>query len=358
MTDAVFPGATAGVWLRGRTAPFWSGHAGVRRQVPSSLPLSRDTPFDLSSVTKIVATTALTATLVERGWIDWDDSVRRFFPGYPHARIRLRHLLSHTAGFVWWEPYFEQIRARFPGVDLARVSVADRQAVMREIILQVKPEADVETKAVYSDVSMLLLGFVLEEAVSAPFDVAVRDFVWRPMGLGFEFRRVERDVRAGTDERYAATENCPWRGGVLQGQVHDDNCWAMGGYGGHSGAFGTVSDVLHFAERVSTGFYLPSTVRRMWRRVSSPAGCERALGWDTPSAAGSSVGQYFSPATVGHLGFTGTSLWIDPAAGVAVALLSNRVHPSRENIQIKAFRPRFHDAIREDLHENFGIMLG
>jgi CubicO group peptidase (beta-lactamase class C family) len=123
----------------------------------------------------------------------------------------------------------------------------------------------------------------------------------------------------------------------------------MGGYGGHAGAFGTIRDVLHFARGLMTGFLSSPVLDAAWTRVQNPPGCDRTLGWDTPSGPTSSAGGHFSEQSVGHLGFTGTSLWIDPKAQLAVVLLSNRVHPSRDNLKIRTFRPQFHDAIRMDL---------
>lgn len=168
------------------------------------------------------------------------------------------------------------------------------------------------------------------------------------------YARVDRSVEKGRLDLVAATEESVWRGGVLQGQVHDDNCWAMGGYGGHAGAFGSVQDVLHFSKMLMGGFLSRETLNVTWTRVSRPLGCERTLGWDTPSV-GSSAGQCFSKNSVGHLGYTGTSLWIDLDAELAVCLLTNRVHPIRENEKIKTFRPRFHDAIRIDFERKLSL---
>jgi CubicO group peptidase (beta-lactamase class C family) len=221
---------------------------------------------------------------------------------------------------------------------------------MRELVLAARPEVPPDTRTVYSDLSFLILGFVLEEILQLPLDEAVQRFVWKPMRLKAFFKRTDRSIDLGRLPDVAATENSQWRGGVLQGQVHDDNCWAMGGYGGHAGAFGTVEDVLRFARALAAGFLSPTTLKAQWTRVPQPPGCERTLGWDTPSQQGGepSASTAFSPLSVGHLGFTGTSLWIDPPAGVAVALLTNRVHPSRENILIRGFRPRFHQLIRQN----------
>ena len=136
---------------------------------------------------------------------------------------------------------------------------------------------------------------------------------------------------------------------MLQGQVHDDNCWAMGGYAGHAGVFGCAEDVLRFAARLLGGFFPKEILGALWTRVALPVGCERTLGWDTPSGLLSSAGKKASARMVGHLGFTGTSLWIDPVEGWAVTLLSNRVHPSRDNQKIRSFRPVFHDTLAEEL---------
>jgi len=346
----VAPGGVVGLWLRESPSQAYVLAHGDRRLTPSLLPMLPDTVFDLASLSKVLGTWALTARLIDRGWIRWTDRVKSFFPEYPHADIELRHLLAHTAGFPAWEPLWQRIRDRFTGVPLQNVGIRKRQALMRELVLSIRPEVPVDTRALYSDITFLLLGFVLEEVTGLPLDQAVRRWVWGPMGLSTAtYHRTDQSPREGMIEEAAATENCPWRGAVLQGQVHDDNCWAMGGYGGHAGAFGTIRDVLQFARALFEGFYSRETLRASWTRVDRPAGCERTLGWDTPSGPESSAGPLFSPSSVGHLGFTGTSLWIDPAAGVAVALLTNRVHPDRENIRIRQLRPKIHESIRLDL---------
>lgn len=364
LTEEVAPGFVVGLWQKKSPLQIQVAAMGHRRLIPAPLPLFVDTVFDLASLTKILGTATLTGVLVDRGWLSWDAAVVSFFPEYPYRDIRLKHLLSHTAGFVAWEPLWERLRDRFEPNPIYEVPIAERQKQMREIILSMPPLCPIETKALYSDISFLLLGFVLEELTGLPLDQAIYKWVWKPLGLEHTyFQRVTCSVTAFAESLQddpaapgvaapgvAATEDCPWRGAILEGQVHDDNCWAMGGYGGHAGAFGPIRDVLHFARGLMTGFISPKTLHEMWTRVSLPPGCERTLGWDTPSGGkGSSVGRFFSPHSVGHLGFTGTSLWIDPEAELAVALLSNRVHPSRENMKIRAFRTQFHEALRLDL---------
>ena len=346
----VAPGFVIGVWQKKDPDLFYLGAFGQRRWVPSSLPLSVDTVFDLASLTKVVATAPLAAVLVERGWLSWDTPVVSILPEFGSAEVEVRHLLSHSAGFVAWKPFWQTLRDQLaPGgraSELEKVDLRVRQALMRKLILSEIPGEKPGTRALYSDVSFLLLGFLLEELLGRPLhDAALRD-LWRPLGLmGFQFRPGHQP-----SEAIAATEQCPWRERVLQGEVHDDNCWAMGGVAGHAGVFGTAEDLLKYIRCLVLGRFLsPRVLSAMWTPVATPQGCGRTLGWDTPSQENSSAGRFFSRNSVGHLGFSGTSVWYDLDAELAVVLLSNRIHPSRENGKMKSFRPVFHDAVRTDL---------
>ncbi len=345
VSQEVAPGFVVGLWEKCVPHQIQVTAAGNRRILPSSLPMGVESVFDLASISKVIATATLAAVLVERRWLSWDTPVSALIDQYPYPEIRIKHLLSHTAGFTAWEPFWQKLRERFAPHPLNAVSVLARQRVMRELVFSVRPVHPSEVIAVYSDLSFLTLGFALEEATGLSLDQAVMRNVWIPMGItGAHYRGTRKD-----DERIVATENCPWRGTVLQGQVHDDNCWAMGGYGGHAGVFGSVRDVLYFAKRLVEGFLSPEVMTRIWSRTSLPKGCDRTMGWDTPSGDHPASGPLFSRHSIGHLGFTGTSLWIDPEAELAVALLSNRVHPTRENIKIREFRPKLHEAIRLDI---------
>lgn len=353
LTEGVAPGFSFGVWDRSRESVIQVGVLGKKRLALGSEQgeeLERDTFFDIASLTKIFATASLVALLVERRWIRWETRLVDLLPEYPDAEIRLFHLLSHTAGLPAWKPLWQQLQARFAPAPLYSVPVAVRQNEMRKFLVQIPREAPVGEKVVYSDITFLLLGFALEAVVQCSLPSAVQKFIWEPMGIkNAFFSKVTTSVEQGRHSNAAATEDCPWRGGVLQGQVHDDNAWAMGGYGGHAGVFTTSFELLKFAAQWILGFYSEQTQRAAWSRLSNPPQCEKTLGWDTPSEKNPSIGTYFSKNSVGHLGFTGTSLWIDPDAGLAVTLLSNRVHPSRENTRIREFRPRFHNALWEDL---------
>lgn len=361
LREGVFPGAVAGIWSRRDPDVLhfgWGGERRSRLKGLSSQPMERDTIFDLASVTKVFGTGALAMALIDRGWITWDTPVGSILADFRYEGITLRELAGHTSGLPAWLPFHERMREAFQTDELERIAVDERQSVMRELVCAVDLERAPRTKAVYSDVGFLLLGFCLEEVTGLPLDRAVERLLWKPMELSdgisrgpFFVRTVEPAFR-GRDESVAATEDCPWRRAVLQGQVHDDNCWAMGGYSGHAGAFGDARSLLRFGRKLLDGAFSPATTGEAWSRLTVPEGCERTPGWDTPSGDSPALGKIFSARSVGHLGYTGTSLWIDPENQVVVTLLTNRVHPSRENALIKPFRGRFHEALALDF---FGL---
>ncbi|MCM2324355.1 MAG: beta-lactamase family protein [Oligoflexia bacterium] len=340
IADGVAPGAVAGFWSAARPQTIEAVALGSRRKIPSEQPLTTETIFDLASVSKVMGTSALTAVLVDRGELAWSTRLDSILPGYPFPGIELRHLLSHTAGFIAWKPFWEELREAFGGRALHEIPVEQRQAEMRRRVFAVAPDVAPGLRCTYSDVSFLLLGFALEEVTGLPLDRAVVERVWKPMGLDTAFyRRVTQGVNEARLDHVAATEACLWRGGVLQGQVHDDNTWAMGGYAGHAGAFGGVRDVLQFARCLLSGFVSPRTLQESWTRVEKPAGCERTLGWDTPSGDAPAASRAFSPRSVGHLGFTGTSLWIDPEAGLAVTLSPSSRNSKPSSVVAMAAHP-------------------
>jgi CubicO group peptidase (beta-lactamase class C family) len=173
---------------------------------------------------------------------------------------------------------------------------------------------------------------------------------------GNDRKTLEKSVSGYSEEEFAATEDCPWRKKVLQGEVHDDNAWTLGGYSGHAGLFSTAEDVYVIANMLREhyfgmrqDFFMPETVREFFRRQNIVKGSDWALAWDTRALEGSSAGKYFSRDSVGHTGFTGTSIWMDLEKDVIAILLTNRVHPTRNNDKIKQFRPVFHDAVMEAL---------
>jgi len=206
----------------------------------------------------------------------------------------------------------------------------------------------VGSHVVYSDIGFMILEWLVEEICGKRFDRFVSATLYEPLGLGnLFFIDTEAGRKPGV---FAATEQCPWRQQLQSGQVHDENAYAAGGVQGHAGLFGAALDVHRLLSHLlssyhgqpSTPLFQPDMVQLFFRPL---AGSDKALGFDTPSLSGSSSGRFFSRNSVGHLGFTGTSFWMDLDRSIIVVLLTNRVHPTRDNEEIKAFRPLLHDAV-------------
>ena len=202
----------------------------------------------------------------------------------------------------------------------------------------------------YSDLGFMILAWVVEHLTQRRLDHFVFEEIFQPLGLNHLFftgKNIE-DKRGA----FAATENCPWRQKILEGQVHDENAYAVGGIEGHAGLFGTAGDInrllvellFTYHGRTNTGLFQKEPLHQFFKRLP---GTDKALGFDTPSRTGSSCGRSFSQNSVGHLGFTGTSFWMDLERSVIVILLTNRVHPTRDNERIKEFRPKLHDMVMD-----------
>ena len=314
------------------------------------------TRFDLASLTKALYTTAAAMLLVDDGRLDLEAPTAALLPEWgagARAGVSLRQLLHHEAGVPWWRPMYTDVCATPDGPRDAALLQAVRDAACALPL-----EAAPGESAVYSDPGFVLLELALERAAGEPLPALARDRLWLPLGadgLRFVDLKVpgERE-RALAGAPYAPTEDCPWRGRRLVAEVHDDNAHAMGGIAGHAGLFGTAQDVSALGAGLLAcldggGPLSAGVVRRFFTERGRADGTTRVLGWDTPTPGTSSAGRYVSPRAVGHLGFTGTSLWIDPAAGVVTVLLTNRVYYGRKDGRIRALRPRVHDAVYEAL---------
>lgn len=228
-----------------------------------------------------------------------------------------------------------------------------------EAIHRERPEADAGTRAVYSDLGFLLLGELVELLTHYTLAQCYQGCFVRPLRLratGFvDLAQLRRQTILPVEDAIAPTERCPWRRKILCGEVHDDNAWAIGGIAGHAGLFASAADVhailtmLRAGARGVEGPLSAHAVRTMWQRDEQVAESTWALGWDTPSPTGSSAGSRISRHAVGHLGFTGTSVWMDLDRDCHIVLLTNRVHPTRHNDRIQEIRPLVHDAVLEVL---------
>jgi CubicO group peptidase (beta-lactamase class C family) len=339
LADGVFPGAVLQIVVAGREV-FHEAYG--KADLQSGEAVTGETLFDLASLTKPLCTSLAVMRLVQRGIIALEtrlEDVLEEFSATAKAPITLRQLLSHRSGLPAWRPYFETLRDLPP----EQRAEALRQLLVSEPLLHAPDET-----AVYSDLDFMLLQMAVERLVAVGLDVWVEREIYAPLGIdGLCFTDV---FQPPPPRAFAATENCPWRGRVLKGHVHDDNAYAMGGVAGHAGLFGTARAVgkllaaMMCAEKGRPGAKLfdANLLRTFWTR---PTGGDWALGFDTPAAEGSSSGHFFDRRSVGHLGFTGTSFWLDRSRQISVVLLTNRVHPTRRNEKIKLFRPVIHDHI-------------
>jgi len=351
-----FPGAVVLVSHHGR--PVYHAAFGFRSREPEKTPMRPDTVFDLSSLTKPLATTTAFLLLVREGKVRIDDRVTRFFPNFGvHGKthVAFRNLLTHSSGLPAWRPFFKEVvRLEKEGRPNFVASHGAREMVY-EMINREKLEYETGTKSVYSDVGFMLLGELVETASGSSLDRFCRERVFRPLGLRstafVDLAQLRLRKLSPATDVIAPTERCPWRKRILCGEVHDDNAYAMGGVAGHAGLFSTATDVDALVSRLVACWkdqddFLPAALmRELWTRDTVTPGSTWALGWDTPSPKDSSAGERIGSPAVGHLGFTGTSIWIDLERDAHVVLLTNRVHPHRTNERIRDVRPRVHDAV-------------
>jgi CubicO group peptidase (beta-lactamase class C family) len=339
-----FPAAVCEV---GRAdGPVWTEAFGRLTYSSDSPETTRDTPFDLASLTKVIATTSIVMSLVRSGALRTDTVVSGVFPewlGTDRESITVAHLLDHSSGLP--------AHLRFPAFVIPQGLTTKDSA--RQWLLTIPLERPVGASAVYSDVGFMLLGFLLETVVGRGLDTQW-DLLW---ACRSDARGAAASLAygVGTAGRHsvAPTEFDAARGGLIQGTVHDENAAALGGVAAHAGLFGTASAVGTFAAWVLRSFHettwlaSPELMRTFATRRPVP-GSSRALGWDTMLPT-SSCGTRMSPTAIGHTGFTGTSLWIDWERDLYVVLLTNRVHPTRDNERFLPYRSRFHDAVVDDL---------
>jgi CubicO group peptidase (beta-lactamase class C family) len=308
--------------------------AGRHTYAPDSTPVTSDSIFDLASVSKVVGTTMMAIVLFERGKLDLDLAVAEIIPEFAAgSQIDFRMLLAHSSGLPAYIRLFEKAQSRAALLDLA---------------FRVPVEAQPGSRAQYSDIGFILLGVALERIAGESLDTFCQREVFDPLNMMDTCYNPEPAQR----NRIVPTiEDTSFRKRRIQGEVHDENAFVLGGVAGHAGIFSTAVDVAKFAECMLRGgapLVQPSTLQLFTRRQTTPSGTSRALGWDTPSFPSQS-GRYFSTRSFGHLGYTGTSLWIDPERDLSVAFLTNRVWPDCGSDRIRRFRPAIHDAIIEAL---------
>jgi serine-type D-Ala-D-Ala carboxypeptidase len=362
--EAVERGAIPGATLVVRKGDHiaFEGAFGHRSLQPELSPMRLDTVFDLSSLTKPLATTVAVMLLTRDGKMRLDERVTRFFHNFGvHGKghVTFRQLLAHCSGLAAWRAFYQQIAEVEKGGKVNFMASRGAKEFVYEEIHRDKPECPPGTKGLYSDLNFMLLGETVEQISGVGLNHFCRDKIFRPLGLRatdfIDISLVRTRRLEPVPEMFAPTSVCPLRKRLLVGEVDDENAFAMGGVAGHAGLFASVKEVDRIAHELlrcyagKSDLIPQKIVQEFWSRDKAVKDSTWALGWDSPSLEYSSSGHNFSPEAVGHLGFTGTSIWIEPARGIAVSLLTNRVHPRRDNQAIRELRPKIHDLVIEAL---------
>lgn len=348
VAEGVFPGAAIGV-VHNESATkkqhlFTFGSTDYTRHTK----VDTHTFYDLASLTKPLVTSLCILNLLKNKIVTMDDDLSSLLEveiDSDKRKISLFNLLNHSSGLLPYSRFF---------IELTPYELLQRKEIIKKLIISSELAAGVGTKQIYSDLGYILLGLIIEIKTGCPLNTYVEEVIYKPLGLRLE-KNLHFSGRAASPAavRYAPTEECAWRKRVIQGEVGDENSFALGGITGHAGLFGNIRGVLDLVtflldmvkgRRGHPQIDTPDLRRAVTRQSDQGTW---GLGFDTPSREGSSSGSYFSESSFGHLGFTGTSFWVDPVKDLGIVLLTNRVHPDRNNTKIKAFRPLFHDTVME-----------
>lgn len=333
--DGVYPGFVALVARKTVIALYEAG--GYAQLVPEVRPMTREAVFDLASITKPVCTAALTLKMVERGLLSLESPLSEFLDGWNRGwreNVRIKHLLTHSSGLPAWLPLYKTWKSK---------------SEFLNAITQLDCEYEPGSKIVYSDLGFMLLGFILETISGLSLDRLSKNEIFEPLKMSKTTFKPAGFLKA----KSVATENCPWRGRVLVGEVHDENAYALGGVAGHAGLFSTAYDLAVFSQMMLNGGCYGSvrilreeTVEKAVKVWVEDGSRRFGLGWAKP------VEWILPYDSYGHTGFTGTSIWISPKQNLFAILLTNRIHPSRNNpacLRIDDVRIAFHRLIVESI---------
>ncbi|KAA3620064.1 MAG: class A beta-lactamase-related serine hydrolase [Calditrichaeota bacterium] len=341
IADSVFPGAVLLLTKNARIVYHQAfgnyGYGDFAR------PLEKDAIFDLASVTKVIATTSAAMVLVGDSLLSLDDKVSQYIPEFGFGKkkeITIRHLMTHSSGLP---PY---IRYFLEGLSAEKIS----ERIFNEPLIY-----DPGTAYKYSDLGMITLGKIIEKISATTLDRYCFEKIFQPLQMKNTFFNPPPVLYA----KIPPTENDDWRGRMIHGVVHDENAFALGGVAGHAGLFSNAADLAVFLQMLLNGGVYNSqsvlalpVIQQFVQKQKTVKKSTRALGWDTRSKKGSTSGDLMSMFAFGHTGFTGTSVWVDPANDLFIILLTNRVHPTRKNRRVVKFRPQLHNLIMSNLEKS------
>jgi len=340
ISEKAFPGAVFLVARNGVVVAYEAFGEAVSIPPELSKPMKLDTIFDTGSVTKPVATATSLMMLFEKGKVLLDDPVNLYIPEYTgegKEKTTLHNLLTHTAGIPDPIQLYKKCKTR--------------ENFLKEIC-HVKLECPPGSKVIYSCIGFILLAFIIEKVAGESLASFSRREIFSPLGMKDTLFNPPANLR----DRIAATERCSWRGRIIIGEVHDENAFGMGGVSGNAGLFSTAQDLAIFGQTfLNMGVYghnrilSPATVELMTQNHTAGMEEPRGLGWGVKAEKGSQAGELLSSSTFGHTGFPGVSLWVDPVNKLVTVLMTNRVHPTRENEAILRVRPLFHNIIASSI---------
>ncbi len=377
--EGVFPGAVLLVGKRGEV--IFEEAVGTLSKIEGAdgVPTKVETVFDIASLTQPIVTASLIMILLEKGKLHLDDKVTRYVPGFgtfSKSDITIRNLLEHSSGLVHWHPFYEEIVALSASSRMGILASSTAKDYVYQQISRFALKHKAGAVQIFSDIGYIILGQVIERLFGAPLNKIANKLLFQPLGMAsssfIDLPMVKRGALEAVPDIVAPTEACSWRKRILVAEVHDDNAWAMGGISGHAGCFSTARDIHNFAASLlaayhgQASFVARKTVRTFWypwvEQYGDPSLVEGSirehfqdknhswrLGWEGPNQDNGMVGAGLSPFAVGHAGFTGCSLWIEPELGLDIVLMTNRIHPTRNNKKILEYRPKLHGAILEGL---------
>jgi len=349
--EGIFPGAVLLVSVEDEIRYFKC--FGVS-DIFSGAVMKKNSIFDLASLTKPFSTSMAVFKLIEQNKLLMDQDLSSIIKEVSlnsKADITIRELLYHTSGLVAHKEYFKE---------LTNNKKTLRRDKLRELIITEPLVGKPGENQIYSDLGFIILAWVVEIISGKRIDRFVDEQVYKVLGIddfffidNFSLHSNPSASSADLYERIVPTEKCPWREKLLRAEVHDDNAWVVGGIEGHAGLFGDAFSVWQISMEIMNAIKGKETKalnsKLMQKFMVKKKESEFKAGFDTPSKYGSSSGKYFSDKSIGHLGFTGTSFWIDPENSIIIILLTNRVHPDRKNEKIKFFRPQIHNLIMEQI---------
>jgi len=344
--NRIFPGAQVAVVHKGKL--ITSKGFGRHTYDSSSPPVNQESIYDIASLTKVLSATPIAMKLIAQKKLSLEHTVQQFYPqftGNGKEDIIIRHLLTHSSGLPAYYQFFLD----------DQISTKDD---MLDYILNVKLNSDPGSHYEYSDLGFILLTSIIEKVANKSIDRLANSYVFTPLGM----HHTRYNPPQQWKKKVVPTEvDSIYRNRLIHGEVHDENTHLIGGVSGHAGLFSTAKDIARYAQMfVDQGIWkgkriLKNTHIKEFTKVQHiPMDSDLALGWDTPSQSGKSIaGDYFTPGSFGHLGFTGTSLWIDPNEQIIIVLLTNRVHPSRKgdegSKEMYGIRRNFYNRIMDDL---------